>query len=206
MKMKLGSICKEHTSWRDSAAQFNLDLCIVLALMLMTAAGRAVSFTTIKSFGIVSNISGFYPEAALIQGPDGTLYGTTSGGEGPVAGTVFKVRSDGSGFTAIKLFTNSVEGASAHAALTLSDNVLYGTTATGGMWNFGTVFKVNTDGTGYTVLKDFEGDDGANPYAGVNLSGGVLYGTTANGGTSNTGTVFKVNIDGTGFAVLKDFS
>ena len=208
--MKLRSMCKSHVAIRNWEEKIKLTLCMVLGLTLTTASIHAVTFTTIKSFGIVSNMTGFYPNAGLIQGPDGTLYGTASDGEGYTVqggqGTVFKLQPDGSGFTPLKLFTNSVEGANPEAALTLSSNVLYGTTANGGVWGFGTVFKVNADGTGFTVLKDFTGDDGANPYAGLTLSDNVLYGTTANGGNWSTGAVFKVNVDGTGFTVLKDFT
>ena len=43
----------------------------------------------------------------------------------------------------------------------------------------GTVFAVNTDGTGFTNLYSFtDGSDGANPNAGLILSGNTLYGTT----------------------------
>src|SRR5262245_40793035 len=66
--------------------------------------------------------------------------------------------------------------------------------------------EVNTDGTGYTVLKNFTGSDGALPMAGLVLSGGALYGTTQRGGSSNLGTVFKLNTDGTGYSVLKHFT
>ena len=48
-------------------------------------------------------------------------------------------------------------------ALVLSGGTLYGTTYLGGSSDKGTVFKVNTDGTGYTVLKSFTGSDGASP-------------------------------------------
>ena len=51
-------------------------------------------------------------------------------------------------------------------AWSLSGSTLYGTTTDGGSSGDGTVFKVNTDGTGYTVLKNFTGSDGAYPYAG----------------------------------------
>ena len=64
---------------------------------------------------------------------------------------------------------------------------------------------MNTDGTGFTMLKSFTGGDGASPYAGLLLSGSTLYGTTYSGGSSNRGTVFKVNTDGTGHTVLKSF-
>ena len=57
--------------------------------------------------------------------------------------------------------------------------MLYGTTSAGGGAGLGTVFKVNTDGSGSSVLKEFIGSDGAKPYAGLTLSGGTLYGTTA---------------------------
>ena len=68
------------------------------------------------------------------------------------------------------------------------------------------MFKVNTDGTGFAVLKSFTGTDGSGPGLGLVLSGGTLYGTTHNGGSSGYGTVFKVNTDCTGFAVLKNFT
>jgi uncharacterized repeat protein (TIGR03803 family) len=68
------------------------------------------------------------------------------------------------------------------------------------------VFKVNMDGTGFAVLKNFTGRDGQYPVAGLVLSGGTLYGTTKQGGSSDKGTAFKVNTNGTGFAVLKNFT
>jgi uncharacterized repeat protein (TIGR03803 family) len=72
-------------------------------------------------------------------------------------GTVFKMQPDGSGFTVLKCFTNAVEGMWPFAGLTLSGSTLYGTTCSGGTSNYGIVFKVNTDGTGFTVLKHFAG-------------------------------------------------
>jgi uncharacterized repeat protein (TIGR03803 family) len=68
------------------------------------------------------------------------------------------------------------------------------------------VFKVNTDGSGYVVLKNFTGSDGSKPQAALTLSGNTLYGTTVEGGSSGAGTMFKVNTDGTGYTVLKTFS
>ncbi len=164
--------------------------------------------TIIKSFGVLSKVTGLNPEAPLVQGPDGTLYGTARTGDG--YGTVFKLQPDGTGFAVLKCFTDSVEGAYPCAGLVLSDGTLYGTTYgtaryVGGSGK-GTVFKVNTDGTGFTVLKSFTGNEGANPSAGLVLSDGTLYGTTENGGSSGIGTVFKVNTDGTGHTVLKHFT
>ena len=119
------------------------------------SVAQGQTFTTIKSFGILANVSGLRPRAPLVQGPDGTLYGTAPDSEGSVVGTIFKVNSDGSGFTVLKRFTDSLDGASPYAGLALSGSTLYGTTLGGGSSGNGTVFKVNVDGTGYTVLKNF---------------------------------------------------
>ena len=72
-----------------------------------------------------------------------------------------------------------------YAGLILSGNTLYGTTAYGGSSGNGTVFAVNTDGTGFTNLHSFTArsvliytnSDGADPHAGLILSGNTLYGT-----------------------------
>src|SRR4029450_7285384 len=71
----------------------------------------AQTYTVIKSFGVLTNVTGWHPPAALAQAPDGTLYGTTYDGEGTVVGTLFKINSDGTGFIVLKRFTNDLEGA-----------------------------------------------------------------------------------------------
>jgi uncharacterized repeat protein (TIGR03803 family) len=77
--------------------------------------------------------------------------------------------------------------------LVLSGSTLYGTTESGGGSGQGTVFKLNTDGTGYATLYSFTGgDDGANPQAGLILSDNTLYGTAQKGGSSGQGTVFSL--------------
>jgi len=72
---------------------------------------------------------------------------------------------------------------------------LYGTTPYGGASGGGTVFAINTDGTGFRNLHSFTGgSDGANPFAGLILSGNTLYGTASSGGSSGSGTVFSIFI------------
>src|SRR5206468_2091473 len=112
-------------------------------------------------------------------------------GEGSAyGGVVFKMQPDGGGFTALKLFTNYLEGSSPVAGVTVSGSVLYGTAYSGGSSGKGTVFRLNKDGTGFTVLKNFTGSDGANPdFAGLIISGSILYGATYSGGVSGYGTV-----------------
>src|SRR5262249_28661945 len=84
------------------------------------------------------------------------LYGTTqSGGSTSYGGTVFKVNTDGTGYTELYNFTGGSDGAYPYAGVTLSSNVLYGTAHDRGSSGSGVVFRLNTDGTGFTVLKSF---------------------------------------------------
>ena len=181
-------------------------------------------FTNLHSFttganntnGYYTNSDGVNPEAGLIISGN-TLYGTTSAGGSSGNGTVFKVNIDGTGFTNLHSFSagfvvppddyviNS-EGVYPYARLVLSGNTLYGTTAGGGSSGNGTVFAINTNGTGFTNLHNFSGSDGAGAYAGLLLSGRTMYGTTVVGGSSGFGTVFAISTDGTGFKTLHDFA
>src|SRR5438552_12989537 len=101
-------------------------------------------------------------------------------------------------FSNLHSFAGSSDGANPYGGLALSSNTLYGT-AYGGSSGNGTVFRVNTDGTGFTNVHSFTGSDGADLYGGLVLSGNTLYGTASQGGSSGNGTVFRVNTDGTGF-------
>src|SRR5205823_6914349 len=71
---------------------------------------------------------------------------------------------------------------------------LYGTTDEGGSPGEGTVFSVNTDGTGLTTMHTFTFGDGAIHYSGLFLSGNKLFGTTYGGGSSAAGTVFRISL------------
>lgn len=69
---------------------------------------------------------------------------------------------------------------------------LYGTTANGGAYDLGTVFKLDAKAR-ETVLHSFTGADGAYPYPGlVGDAAGNLYGVTNAGGSYGAGVVFKL--------------
>ncbi len=108
-------------------------------------------------------------------------------------------------------FINS-DGALPYAGLVISGNTLYGTADYGGSSGNGTVFRVNTDGTGFTNLHVFSAlvsntnSDGARPYADLVLMGDTLYGAASVGGASGSGTVFTVKTNGAGFATLYNFT
>src|SRR5262245_30527494 len=79
-------------------------------------------------------------------------------------------------FTSLFRTGTNNDGAIPQTGLILSDNLLYGMAQSGGRSGYGTVFRVNTSGTGFTNLYSFTGGvDGANPYAGVILSSNTLY-------------------------------
>ncbi len=109
------------------------------------------------------------------------------------------------GFTNLYTF-NGTNGSTPYS-LIVSGNVLYGTTAGGGSINAGTIFRINTDGTCYTNLHQFNADDGDAPTTPLILSDNRLYGTTDGGGDyGGNGTVFAVDTDGGNFTNLFVFS
>ena len=167
-------------------------------------------FTTLHSF---NGNDGMNPQAGLTNWGN-TLYGTAGCGGPSGNGSVFKVNTDGTSFTTVYSFSatsgslsTNLDGADPYGGLMMSGNTLYGTTQEGGSAGFGTVFAVNTDGTGFTNLHSFTGgSDGAEPQAGLIILGNTLYGTAYAGGSASNGTVFAVNTDGTDFMLLHTFT
>jgi uncharacterized repeat protein (TIGR03803 family) len=149
--------------------------------------------------------------ASLVQGTDGSLYGTTSGG-GLGDGTVFKITSAGELITLYYFCsqTNCTDGISPNTGLIQgADGNFYGTTQFGGENNYGTVFKISSIGT-LTTLYSFCSasgcTDGGYPIGGlVQAANGAFYGTTTAGGffspdqcfSIGCGTFFKITSAGT---------
>jgi len=157
-----------------------------------------------------SGADGQNPSAGLIEGRDGGLYGTAFFGGSNIVGTVFRLNKDGSGYRALYAFGQSAsDGANPDTSLAQgADSLLYGTTYFGGTNDAGTVFKINTNGGGYGVLRMFSksGGDGQNPDAALRqASNGALYGTTYGGGASNVGTIFTIGTNGGGYIILHSF-
>jgi uncharacterized repeat protein (TIGR03803 family) len=155
--------------------------------------------------------TGIYPNGSLIT--DGTfLYGMTAmeGATGFTGkGTIFKVAKDGTGYTKLHDFTGYPDGGNPFGSLLLMGSTLYGMTQYGGNEDLGTIFKVNTDGTGYTKLRDLTfgpTNGGYGPWGTLITDGTRLYGMMAAGGIQNCcGTVFSMLPDGTDYSVLHTF-
>jgi uncharacterized repeat protein (TIGR03803 family) len=175
-------------------------------------------FTNLYSFtsGLLGANDGANPNGLVLLG--NSLYGTTAqggfygfGNSGD--GTIFKISTNGTGYTTLHTFTGKNDGGEPLATLILAGNALYGTSYGGGNSGNGTVFSVNTNGTGFATLYNFTASstvpafnsDGASPHSELILSSNTLYGTTIEGGTAGYGTVFRVALNGAGFTVLHTF-
>jgi uncharacterized repeat protein (TIGR03803 family) len=157
---------------------------------------------------------GATPDATLVQDSAGNLYGTTIyGGINPDPtcpadcgfGVVFELTPTADGpwkETILYRFTGKTDGANPAAGV-IQDSAgnLYGTTTGGGIYTFGTAFKLSPTATGWkeTVLRSFGDLDGIAPFAPLAFdSAGNLYGTTAGGGVPNLGVVFKLTPQASG--------
>jgi uncharacterized repeat protein (TIGR03803 family) len=172
------------------------------ALFEVTLTGAE---TVLYSF--MGDTDGSNSPAALLQGSDGSLYGTTANGGASGHGTVFKVTLTGAE-TVLYSFTGGNDGSYPTVALLQgSDGNLYGTTLGGGAPQSGTVFKLTPAGV-ETVLYTFQGGlDGVDPANLLQGKDGNLYGVTQSGGDTNglgptmigpsgAGTVFKITLAG----------
>jgi uncharacterized repeat protein (TIGR03803 family) len=174
---------------------------------LFSLGQDGTNYSQLRSFARASP-DGRSTYAGLIQGPDGAFYGATFAGGTSGSGTVFRLSQDGAGYSILHSLSAG-EGSNPQGGLLAGgDGMLYGTTTSGGAAGGGAVFKLNPDGTGYSILHHFDtnGGDGNFPIGGmVEGRDGALYGTTLKGGSKGTGTVFKLSKDGSGYSILYNF-
>ncbi len=205
---------------KTSIASLLLPPALLASLaMILLGHVTAQSFTTLHSFTALSdsfpnfnNTDGAYPDGVLVLSGN-ILYGEASaGGSGRNGnGTLFAVNTDGTDFTILHNFAGfPSDGGEPRGGLILSGDTLFGTASSGGNTGGfnGTVFAVNTNGSGYTTLHYFDGypSDGSFPHCSLVLSDNTLYGTTPQGGSSGVGIVFAVSTDGSGFTSPYSFT
>ena len=182
--------------------------------------GAGWTFNPLYSFkGSGNGGDGANPQARVIFGPNGTLYGTTSAGGGGNWGTVFNLRPSASACksalcpwteTVLYAFGAGFDEKDPGYGDLLFDQAgnIYGTTLAGGNPNGGVVYELTPSGGGWTktVLHEFSyaGGDGVDPYNGVIFdNAGNLYGTTGYGGSAacyeGCGVVYKLTPSGSGW-------
>ena len=177
---------------------------------------QAGVITVLYSFNPNDSKEGLVPMGPVLEGWDGFLYGTTStGGQNAMGlgagttdgrGTIFRIARDGSSFSTIHAFQDNAtvkEGYGSVAGLVQgSDSRLYGVNPNGGANGYGTLFSLNTDGTNFTVLYNFDKPSGSNPTSTPFLhTNGKIYGTTAGGG-SGYGVLYSFDAGLKPFAIL----
>ncbi|HWY15297.1 MAG TPA: choice-of-anchor tandem repeat GloVer-containing protein [Rhizomicrobium sp.] len=115
-----------------------------VVFMLSPSAGKWTE-TTLHEFDSF-NGDAANPIAGLTWGPSGSLYGTTTNGGDPGSGIVFELTQSGGVWTETILhrFGNKRgDGGYLQGGVTLDENgALYGMTAGGGKYGYGTVWKI----------------------------------------------------------------
>lgn len=130
-------------------------------------------------------------------------------------GTVYSFDSVTNTVTRLFNFNGASEGKYAGGIVTVVGNTIYGNCLAGGsINNGGTLWQVQTNGTGFKVLHDFKGGFGygASANGAIIFSDSILYGTTWNDGdTFNTpqpitdGTLYSFDLRTNKYTLLKKF-
>ena len=159
--------------------------CFVLTCALLLAFAislQAQSYNELWVFGCSTNfLCNPVNSGQLVQGLNGTLYGTVLDGAQQNLGP--------GGLFNMDQFVNSFHGSNYSVSgftggLTLaSDGYFYGTTSLGGTFGYGTVFRADAS-LNLAILHSFNGTDGARPLTPpVQGPDGNLYGVTSSGTT-----------------------
>ena len=178
-------------------------------------------FTPLYAFH--GGTDGAWPAARVVIGPDGALYGTTTGGNGSSCsnngcGTVFRLTPQATFCptvscpwveTVLYRFAGAPDGQIPGPGDLVFDQAgnIYGATRAGGTGGWGTVYKLtHSNGTwAESVLYNFTGQsDGAEPNGVIFKNDGSLYGTAEQGGVvflgySGAGLIFKLTPSGSGW-------
>lgn len=183
-------------------------LTTALVLSVVATQAHAQQWTLHVLHDFTDGADGAIPLAGLTMNSAGDLYGTANLGGSVNAGTVFKLKRSGSGwtFTVLYSFTGSQDGSGPQARVIFGPNGnLYGTTTGGGPDGQGVVFalrppasfcrSISCPWTESMIYRFTGGADGTQPETGdvVFDTAGNLYGTTAHGGDSSSdGVAYKL--------------
>ena len=156
----------------------------------------------ILKYGRYVCADGKQPHATLVQGTNGSFYGTTINGGSYDQGVVFQIAPAGKLAIPYRFCSDEScpDGWDPEAELIQATNgSFYGTASEGGANGWGTIFKIA--GSKMTRLYSFCSQtncvDGGGPLAAlVQATDGNFYGTAAVGGANDWGTIFKITREG----------
>lgn len=167
-----------------------------------TASG---TFKSLHSFFIQD---GYGPTDAPTAAISNYLYGTTPYGGLAGTGTVYKINTTGAfAYTILHSFNTSEGTYPVGGLYKAADGALYGCTTGGGLYGYGTIYKITTTGT-FSVIHHFHLYEGQFAYRKLVQGYGAdknLYGICYSGAAGNVGSIFKVSTSGA-FALIHHFS
>lgn len=173
-----------------------------------TCNGGKKNFGVIFEFDISTNsyskkfefdsVTGFYPTGDLIEASTGKLYGLLHHGNNTTYGALFEFDFISNSYTIRHNFTNLTDGGmySGGGIELASNGEIFGTTAMGGAYNNGVIFKYNLTNHQFQKVFDFNDSSftGKMPFCALSeVSPGQLYGTSQSGGNYGWGVIFEYN-------------
>ena len=148
------------------------------------------TLTVLHSFS--NRVDGATPRCSLVLASDGNFYGTTTLGGPGGGGTVFRATPGGTVTVlhAFNPYTDETNGTQPYGAVIQArDGRLYGTTATGGLYRNGTIYRLALDGTFASLYACEPGQTTAGPRTPqsplVQGSDGNFYGVAPGGDSDN---------------------
>lgn len=180
-----------------------ISLMIVLLINLfLSAPGHASNaVTTLATFQASQLV---LTPSSLVEGPDGNFYaaastgGYTQSGYGGTSGSIVQITPQGV-ITTLHSFA-AQDGFGPTGLVLGPDGNLYGTAATGGIYDGGTLFQITTGGAFNVVYAFPNGTSSSRMGAGpTQLTVGVdgnLYGMTEGGGANACGALFRITLAG----------
>ena len=184
---------------------------VVLAFAVAAVTTRAQTLTVLHTF--TSGADGGTPYAGVTFDQQGRIYGTTYSGGSHRQGAVYRLVHEGGGWVLSPIYSfgsQSGDGSAPVARVVFGpDGLLYGTTSTGGTYDYGTVFSLRPPASACktalcpwveTVIFNFDFTGGTYPGYGdlVFDQAGNIYGTAFNGGQGG-GVVFELSRSGSGW-------
>jgi hypothetical protein len=116
---------------------------------------------------------------------------------------IFRLSTDATDYMIMDYFNDPGSGINP-VSLILIDDYIYGITTEGGQNDYGTLWRVRTDGTDFSELYSFTSKNGVARK--IMLQGSYIYGVSSEGGDDGMGRLFRFKKDGTGYQKIFDFT
>jgi uncharacterized repeat protein (TIGR03803 family) len=155
--------------------------------------------TGLRKIFEMNDVSGNFSYCKRLLIKDELYITTSEGGENGV-GTIFKIKTDGTGFQVLYNFEgfddSPVGSGFRNNSLMFHNGVLYGTATGNGINDHGYLYSINLDGTEFTKLSDFYGEYGSMPYLCDLIidDNEDIFGMTTFGGKYSGGIIYKYSV------------